>query len=59
MVERGNLIRFYGLSAVANLSSDIAERQKRRAFQRLQPRFPGVRIKIEQLPSKYKGRSCY
>jgi len=55
MVERGNLIRFYGLSAVANLSPDIAERQKRRAFQRLQPQFPGVRIKIEQLPSKYKG----
>jgi RNA 3'-terminal phosphate cyclase (ATP) len=55
MVERGTLTRIHGLSAVANLSTDIAERQKRRALQRLQPQFPNVRIKIEQLPSKYKG----
>jgi len=55
MVERGKLTRIRGLSAVANLNTDIAERQKRRALLRLQPQFPNVRIKIEQLPSKYKG----
>ena len=55
MVERGKPTGIHGLSAVANLSNEIAERQKRRALQRLQPQFPNVRIKIEQLPSKYKG----
>lgn len=55
MVERGELIRIHGLSAVANLSDDIAERQKRRALHRLQSQFHDVRIKIEQLPSEYKG----
>jgi RNA 3'-phosphate cyclase len=55
MVERGKLIHIYGLSATANLSTDIAERQKRRALRRLLPQFPNLRIKIEQLPSKYKG----
>lgn len=55
MVERGNLIHLHGLSAVANLNIDIAERQKRRALGRLQPQFSNVRIKIDKMPSRFKG----
>lgn len=55
MVERGRLTHLHGLSAVANLDMDIAERQKRRALNRLQPQFPDVRIKIDKMPSRYKG----
>jgi len=55
MVERGRLTQLHGLSAVANLTLDIAERQKRRALGRLQPQFSNVKIKIEKIPSRFKG----
>jgi len=60
LVERGALLRVNGLSAVANLNINIAERQKRQALGRLQKfdwgtRRPEVKIKITQLPSPYKG----
>ena len=51
----GRLLRIRGLSAVSNLNIEIAERQKRRAAQRLQADFNNVHIKIEQLPSRFKG----
>jgi RNA 3'-terminal phosphate cyclase (ATP) len=55
LTSRGNLKRIYGISAVANLPLDIAERQKRRALQRLQPYSTDLKIKIQELPSKFKG----
>lgn len=58
-VKRGQLLRIRGLSAVSNLNIDIAERQKRRAIQRLHPHFDNVRIKIEQLPSRFKGTMLF
>jgi RNA 3'-terminal phosphate cyclase (ATP) len=55
MVTRGSLLQIRGISGVANLDTEIAERQKRRAIQRLQPQYQNVRIKIEKMPSKFKG----
>jgi RNA 3'-terminal phosphate cyclase (ATP) len=55
MVKRGSLTHIHGLSAVANLESDIAERQKRRALNRLYPQFHDVSIKIMKMPSRFKG----
>lgn len=55
MVERGRHLQIRGVSGVANLDMDIAERQKRRALQHLQPQYSNVRIKIENMPSKFKG----
>ena len=60
MVERGKLLKISGISAVANLDSSIAERQKRQAIQRMQSFLkeygnPEIRIKIFDLPSKFKG----
>jgi RNA 3'-terminal phosphate cyclase (ATP) len=52
---RGPLKTIQGLSAVANLDASIAERQKRQALRRLEGRRLAARIKIEQLPSQYKG----
>jgi RNA 3'-terminal phosphate cyclase (ATP) len=52
---RGELINMQGISAVANLDANIAERQKRWASGKLYSQFPDLRIKTTQLPSRFKG----
>jgi RNA 3'-terminal phosphate cyclase (ATP) len=55
--ERGGLRRLRGLSAVANLPMEIAERQRSQALRRLGRRItePDVRIDIEPLPARSPG----
>jgi RNA 3'-terminal phosphate cyclase (ATP) len=53
--NRGALTHIQGISAVANLNRDIAERQKRQAVQRLQRITSSLHIKIEELHSNTKG----
>lgn len=58
--RRGKLSGIVGLSVVANLPLEIAERQKRQALGRLLKALPGVpapdiRIRLLQLPSPGKG----
>jgi RNA 3'-terminal phosphate cyclase (ATP) len=53
--ERRELTHITGISAVANLDARIAERQKRWASGRLYSQFPNLRIKIDQLKSRFKG----
>ena len=55
LTERGRLERIYGISAVANLDLSIADRQKRRALQRLEGIHPGAKIKTIQYNSPGKG----
>jgi len=60
LTQRGSLQRIVGISAVANLPLDIAERQKRHALLRSQKlswndSTPNIRIKIENLRSHVKG----
>jgi len=59
LIQRGKIIRFTGLSAVANLPLEIANRQKRQAFLRLQKYFKAesipIRIKTEKLHANVKG----
>jgi RNA 3'-terminal phosphate cyclase (ATP) len=54
-IERGNMQRLSGLSAVANLSEEIAKRQKLQALRRLESRFHDTKIKTLALPSSAKG----
>lgn len=58
--QRGRLLRVIGISAVANLATSIADRQKRQAMLRLQNlswerKQPEIRIKTTQLTSPGKG----
>ncbi len=55
LVERGPLRRIWGLSAVANLPGNIAERQARRAVERLAGRSPALSMATARLPSPVKG----
>lgn len=55
LLDRGALCRIHGISAVANLSKDIAERQKRQAVNRLLQFTNDIRIKAIDLPAKFKG----
>lgn len=59
LTQRGKLIRIMGISGVANLPLEIAERQKRQAILRLQKFFGSklipVRIKVENLRAVTKG----
>jgi RNA 3'-terminal phosphate cyclase (ATP) len=60
LAKRGRLLKVTGVSAVANLPQDIAERQKRQAMLRLQKigwgnSTPDIRIKLESLRSPVKG----
>jgi len=60
LVERGKLIRIMGISAVANLNTSIADRQKRQAIIRMQKltkdnKSIEIRFKTIQLPSTSKG----
>ena len=55
--HRGPLQRVYGLSAVANLPLDIAERQRRQSRKRLMNLITtvDVDVQIESLPAQSKG----
>lgn len=53
--QRGELRSIHGISAISNLDIRIADRQKRQALRRLQSHCSDIRIRTEQLPSKYKG----
>lgn len=54
-VTRGRLLRIKGLSAVANLPEDIAERQRRRAMNQLQHLGCPIEIALENLPAASPG----
>jgi RNA 3'-terminal phosphate cyclase (ATP) len=53
--ERGALRRLRGISAVANLDTSIAERQRDHALRRLHSRHKGVEIELLDLPARSKG----
>jgi RNA 3'-phosphate cyclase len=53
--QPGELIRIRGLSGVANLSLDIARRQKLQALRRLEPICRDSKIETLDLPSPVKG----
>lgn len=54
-VERGKLVQIRGQSGVANLSDDIAKRQKHQALKRLYEVCQDSKIKTTHLPSHGKG----
>jgi RNA 3'-terminal phosphate cyclase (ATP) len=54
-MDRGKYIRLTGLSAVANLQSSIAERQRRRARQALKESGYGANIAVREVRSPGKG----
>jgi RNA 3'-terminal phosphate cyclase (ATP) len=53
--QRGAFKRISGISAVANLNMQVAERQRRRAVNRLKPLCEHVEIEIVRLPSPGRG----
>ena len=53
--ERGGLKGIRGISAVANLDMSIAERQQKRALNRLQGRHSRIDIELLDLPARAKG----
>lgn len=53
--ERGELVSIRGLSGVANLTEDIARRQKHQALKRLYPICQDAKIKTLRLDSPGKG----
>jgi RNA 3'-terminal phosphate cyclase (ATP) len=57
LCERGRLQRLRGLSAVANLPLEIAQRQRRQALRRLAPRIAQAQVDIglEVLPAQSRG----
>jgi RNA 3'-phosphate cyclase len=55
IVRRGPLRRIRGISAVANLNVQIAERQKARVLRRLRGTSDSIHIEIEQLHSPSTG----
>lgn len=57
LTERGTLRAVRGLSAVANLPREIAERQRRQAMHRLQGLLPEVTPEfiVEELPASTRG----
>ena len=54
-VNRGRLVGIWGLSGVANLSDDIAKRQKHQALRRLYDICRNTKIKTLKLTSPVKG----
>lgn len=54
-VKRGRLVGIRGLSGVANLSDEIAKRQKHQALRHLYDIFRNTKIKTLKLPSPVKG----
>lgn len=57
LTERGALLGIRGLSAVANLPRDIAERQRSQALRRLRGIAPRVvpEVDVEELPASTRG----
>ena len=57
LIERGPLRAVRGLSAVANLPREIAERQRRQALRRLRNLLPDVepQVVVEELPAASRG----
>ena len=57
LTERGRLVRIHGLSAVADLPQEIAERQRMQALKRLDKviRKAPVGIEISSLPARSRG----
>jgi RNA 3'-terminal phosphate cyclase (ATP) len=55
LTERGRLLEIRGLSAVANLPEEIAERQMRRALRGLQGLDCPTSIAVESLPARSRG----
>lgn len=60
LLERGEILRVYGVSGVSNLDLSIADRQRRRALLALanlglSGPSPGPRIQTEKMPSPGKG----
>jgi RNA 3'-terminal phosphate cyclase (ATP) len=53
--ERGALKRITGISAVANLDTGIAERQRKKAFDRLKSKHSKVDIEVVELPARTRG----
>ncbi|MFU8825970.1 MAG: RNA 3'-terminal phosphate cyclase [Brevefilum sp.] len=54
-IGRGPLAQIHGVSGVANLSDEIAQRQKHQALRRLTPLCRETKIKTTRLPSPGKG----
>jgi RNA 3'-terminal phosphate cyclase (ATP) len=55
LTSRGALKKIRGISGVANLDVSVAERQRLRAYRRLEHALGPVEIEILQLPSPSKG----
>jgi RNA 3'-terminal phosphate cyclase (ATP) len=55
LMERGRLLEIRGISAVANLSRNIATRQRRQVLGRLGRRFPLNNIRVVDLPAPSPG----
>lgn len=55
LIRRGALKRIRGISAVANLDTSVAERQKTQALKRIGSLSGNVEIEIRQLPSPSRG----
>jgi RNA 3'-terminal phosphate cyclase (ATP) len=57
ITQRGNLKQIRGISAVSNLDRRIAERQRAQVLRRIGDKFLLNDIRIQDLPSKFKGTS--
>lgn len=55
LTERGELKRIWGISAVANLGRQVAERQRRRALERLAGRCRELEIEVRELAARSPG----
>lgn len=55
LTQRGSLSRIDGISAVSNLKLSIADRQRRQTLRHLQNYDCVKKIKIAEMPSKFKG----
>jgi RNA 3'-terminal phosphate cyclase (ATP) len=55
LTQRGSLKQIYGISAVANLDRSIAIRQRDQIIRLLGKKYPLNDIRIQNLPSHYKG----
>jgi RNA 3'-terminal phosphate cyclase (ATP) len=55
LVQRGNLKKITGISAVANLDYSVAERQRSQALKRLAHKGYDATIAIENMPSRFKN----
>jgi RNA 3'-phosphate cyclase len=53
--ERGALKRITGISAVANLDTEIAQRQRKQAYDRMKARHGKIEIEVVELPARTKG----